>query len=98
MSPILLNEAFNNQLERIKTLLDSNSTDYHIIITPAYCYTSTYINNEDLLKLESIFRKDRIHDFSKHYITQDYNYFTDPGHFGLRAGYIMLSEIYNSAP
>lgn len=98
MSPILLNEAFNNQLERIKTLLDSNSTDYHIIITPAYCYTSTYINNEDLLKLESIFGKDRIHDFSKHYITQDYNYFTDPGHFGLRAGYIMLSEIYNSAP
>lgn len=98
MSPILLNEAFNNQLERIKTLLDSHSTDYHIIITPAYCYTSTYINNEDLLKLESIFGKDRIHDFSKHYITQDYNYFTDPGHFGLRAGYIMLSEIYNSAP
>ena len=24
-----------------------------------------------------------------------YNYFTDPGHFGLRAGYIMLEEIYS---
>lgn len=95
MSPILLNEAFNNQLERIKTLLDSNSTDYHIIITPAYCYTSTYINDDDLHELETIFGKDRLHDFTRHYITQDYNYFTDPNHFGLRAGYIMLSEIYN---
>lgn len=95
MSPILLNEAFNNQLESIKTLLNQNSTDYHIIITPAYCYTSTYINDDDLHELETIFGKDRVHDFTRHYITQDYNYFTDPNHFGLRAGYIMLSEIYN---
>lgn len=96
MSPILLNESFNKQLERIKTFLDNNATDYHIIITPAYCYTSTYINEEDLLKIESVFGKDRVHDFSKHYITQDYNYFTDPEHFGLRAGYIMLEEIYGT--
>lgn len=96
MSPMLLNETFTKQLGRIKTLLDSNSTDYYIIITPAYCYTSTYINDEDLCVLETIFGKDRVHDFTRHYITRDYNYFTDPGHFGLRAGYIMLSEIYNA--
>lgn len=96
MSSILLNESFKRQLERIKSLLDSNSTDYHIIITPAYCYTSTYINDEDLCTLETIFGKDRVHDFSRHYITRDYNYFTDPGHFGLRAGYIMLEEIYGA--
>ena len=95
MSPMLLNEIFNSQLERIKTLLDSNSTDYHIIITPSICYTSTYINDEDLHKLENIFGKDKVHDFTRHYITRDYNYFTDPNHFGLRAGYIMLGEIYN---
>lgn len=97
MSPILLNETFTKQLERIKALLDNNSTDYHIIITPAYCYTSTYINEEDLRVLETIFGKDRVHDFTRHYITRDYNYFTDPNHFGLRAGDIMLEEIYRDS-
>ena len=80
---------------RIKKMLEQNSTDYHIIITPAYCYTSSYINNKDLEELNTIFGEKRVHDFSKHYITRDYNYFTDPGHFGLRAGYIMLEEIYS---
>lgn len=96
MSPILVNETFNSQLKHIKQMLDENKTDYHIIITPAYCYTSTYINNEDLCTLETIFGKDRIHDFTRHYITRDYNYFSDPNHFGLRAGYIMLEEIYGA--
>ena len=98
MSPQLLNDKFKEQLKHIKQMLDDNKTNYHIIITPAYCYTSEYINDQDLYELESIFGKDRIHNFTQHYITQDYNYFTDPGHFGLRAGYIMLEEIYQSTP
>lgn len=95
MSPVMLSAPFKEQLMRIKKMLEQNSTDYHIIITPAYCYTSSYINNKDLEELNTIFGEKRVHDFSKHYITRDYNYFTDPGHFGLRAGYIMLEEIYS---
>ena len=96
MSPVILNEQFKEQLMRIKIMLEQNSTDYRIIITPAYSYTSSYINNKDLEALYMIFGEKRVHDFSKHYITRDYNYFTDPGHFGLRAGYIILEEIYSN--
>ena len=96
MSPKLLNDQFKQQLVHIKQMLDENHTDYHIVITPGYCYTSTYINNKDILELESIFGKDRVHDYTRHYITKDYNYFSDPNHFGLRAGYIMLEEIYGA--
>ena len=75
-----------------------NSFEFLIFLpTPAYCYTSTYINDEDLRVLETIFGKDRVHDFTRHYITRDYNYFTDPSHFSLRAGYIMLEEIYRDS-
>lgn len=96
MSSPLLSEPLKNQLMSIKSMLEQNSTDYHIIITPAYCYTSSYINDQDLEELNRIFGVKRVHDFSRHYITRDYNYFTDPGHFGLRAGYIMLEEIYTN--
>ena len=94
MSSVLIDDSFKSRLRHIKQMFDENKTDYHIIITPAYCYTSTYINDEDLRVLETIFGKDRVHDFTRHYITRDYNYFSDPNHFGLRAGYIMLEEIY----
>lgn len=98
MSSELLNDQFKQQLIHIKKMLDDNNTNYHVIITPGYCYTSDYINDQDLYELESIFEKDRVHDFTRHYITRDYNYFSDPGHFGLRAGYIMLEEIYSPRP
>ena len=96
MSSVLIDDSFKSRLCHIKQMFDEIGTDYHVIITPAYCYTSTYINDEDLLKLERIFGQDRVHDFTRHYITLDYNYFSDPNHFGLRAGYIMLEEIYGA--
>lgn len=94
--PVITHE-FEAQLRHIKALLDKHQTDYHIIVTPGYAYTNSYINSADLVFLESIFGADRVHDYSRRFgITKDYRYFQDPSHFGQRAGWVMLHEIYES--
>ena len=91
----VINSDFEAQLLRVKALLDKQQTDYHIIITPGYAYVNPYINIADLSLLESIFGTDRVHDYSRRKdITTDYHYFQDPGHFGQRAGWVMLHKIF----
>lgn len=92
----LITNCFEKQLRHIRAMLDANHTDYHIIITPAPCYTNPTINPNDLAILQSIFGIERVHDYSgKNEFTEDYNNFSDPGHFGLRVGYLIVEEIYN---
>ena len=95
ISKPLITSKYELQLRHIKSILDANHTDYHVIITPAPCYTDPAINPADLDLLETIFGAERIHNYSgKNEITEDYNNFSDPGHFGLRVGYIIIEDIY----
>ncbi len=91
----LIDTTFELQLNRIKTSLDSCHSAYKILITPSCCCNGPKINPMDLELLYSIFGKDNVFDYSgENEISMDYNNFSDPGHFGLRAGWIMMNEIY----
>lgn len=95
VSEPLINEQLKSQLLYVKDMLDAKGTDHHIIITPAPCYTNPAINPKDLAKLQDIFGTERVHDYSgENEWTVDYNNFSDPGHFGLRVGYMIIEEIY----
>jgi len=95
VSEPLITEQFESQLYSIKTILDANHADYHIIITPTPCYTNPAINPLDLENLQNIYGVERVHNYSgKNKMTEDYNNFSDPGHFGLRVGYMIIEDIY----
>lgn len=95
MSSPLINAKFKEQLRDIKSIFDLNCTDYHILITPRFCYTSEYINCQDLEILYDIFGSNRVHDYSApNELNMDYNNFSDPAHFDLHTGFIILKEIY----
>lgn len=91
----LINEQYLQQLQHIKAVFDRKCTDYYIILTPAYCYTSSSVNVHDLKILQDIFGVNRVYNFTnKNFITEDYNNFSDPGHFDLHTGYLILQNIY----
>ena len=95
VSEPLITEQFETNLRHIKSILVANHADYHVIITPAPCYTNLSINPEDLVLLQTIFGSERVHNYSgKKELTEDYNNFFDPGHFGLRVGYMIIEDIY----
>ena len=95
VSEPLIDAPFEEQLRHVKAMLDAKHCDYHIIITPAPCYTNPVINPEDLALLHTIYGAERVHDYSgKNEMTEDYNNFSDPGHFGLRVGYMIIEDIY----
>lgn len=96
VSKRLINDSFKKQLNHIKSIFDKDHTDYYVVITPAYCYTHSAVNPDDLATLKEIFGNDRVYDFSGiNEMTSDYNNFSDPNHFGQRVGYMILEEIYN---
>lgn len=91
----LINDAFDSQLRHIKSILDSNGTDFYVILTPAYCFTHPSVNSHDLKKLKDIFGEDRVYNYTgKNDLTVDYNNFSDPNHFGQRVGWLILEDIY----
>lgn len=93
----LINNEFLSILEDIKKILSKHKTNYHIVISPAICSSNPRINQEDLAIIENIFGKDKVHNYSEcNDITNDYNNFSDPGHFGLRAGYMIFEDIYKN--
>lgn len=98
ISEPLITEAFECQLRHLKTIFESNGTDYYLILTPAYCYTNPAVNPSDLAKLKTIFGENRVYDFTgKNSMTDDYNNFTDPNHFGQRVGWMILEEVYEKS-
>lgn len=95
ISEPLINHDFRIQLENIKSMLDKQNTDYHIIITPAIVYTNPIVNKEDLQVLQQIFGADRVHDYSQiSELTTNIHNYTDPNHFGQYVGYYILKDIY----
>ena len=95
VSAPLISESFEKQLRHVKAILDRNMSDYYVILTPAYCYTNPAVSPDDLEKLNAIFGEDRVFDYTgKNAMTDDYNNFTDPNHFGQRVGWMILEDIY----
>lgn len=95
VSEPLIDERFEAQLRHIRSMLDASHTDYHVIITPAPCYTNPAVNPHDLSILQEIFGAERMHNYSgENEWTMDYNNFSDPSHFGLRVGYLIIDDIY----
>lgn len=92
----LIDDHFAKQFENIRSMFEAKETDYRIIITPGYCYTSYAISQEDLDFLRTVFGSDKVYDFSKkNLLNSDYNNFSDPNHFGLYVGWHIIEDIYN---
>ena len=95
-SKLLITSEFREQLFRIKSVFDKHHTDYRILVTPAYCYTNSTINCEDLAILNDIFGEDKVFNYSgKNDLTTDCYNFSDPNHFGLSVGWQIIEDIYN---
>ena len=95
VSEPLITASFEDKLRHIMDILERNHTDYYVILTPAYCYTNPTVNPSDLEILKAIFGDDRVFDFTgKNEMTEDYNNFSDPNHFGQRVGWMMLEKVY----
>lgn len=97
VSEPLITPQLEWQLIHIRSILDEKHTDYHIVITPAYCYTNPSLNPEDLEVLNRIFGEERVHDYTgENEWTIDYNNFLDPNHFGKCIGYRIIEDIYKN--
>lgn len=95
VSEPLISPQMEQKLIHIHALLDEKRADYHVIITPAYCYTNISLNPKDLEVLNHIFGEGRIHDYTgENKWTSDYNNFLDPNHFGKYVGYQIIEDIY----
>lgn len=96
ISEELIDDKFEAQLRDIRAVFDKHQTAFYVIISPAIWQLNKAINPDDLAKLQSIF-DGRVYDFSgRNSITEDYNNFSDPNHFGLCAGWEMIEEIYSN--
>ena len=59
-----IDEEMENQLKTIKEILDSNHTNYIIIVPPRN--TNPRLSQHDLWVMKAIFGEDKVHDFSHH--------------------------------
>ena len=95
VSEPLITSLYEERLKHIKILLEENQSDYHVILTPGFCYTELSANPKDVALLQEIFGIDRVHDYTgENEWTTDYNNYSDPKHFGLRVGYMIIDDIY----
>lgn len=95
VSKPLIDAGFEQQLHHIKALLDSHHSTCKVLITPSCCCNGPKINPKDWDLLCAIFGQENVYDYSgENDISMDYNNFSDPGHFGLRAGWLIMNTIY----
>jgi hypothetical protein len=95
VSKPLISQQFEQQLRHIYAIFEENNTNYHVILSPGYCYTNPEVNPQDLKLLQEIFGTSRVHNYTgKNEFTEDYNNYSDPGHFCLRVGFLMIKDIY----
>lgn len=97
-SASLITGHFIKQLVHIKEIFDKKGTNYRILITPGFCFTSYAISSEDLSFLRQLFGARNVFDFSgKNVLSADYNNYSDSGHFGQYVGWYMIEEMYNES-
>ncbi len=95
VSDVVITPQREKQLRHMRDILDANKSDYHIILSPGYCYTNPEVNPKDLKLLQEIFGATRVHNYTgKNEMTEDYNNYSDPNHFGLRVGFMIIEDIY----
>lgn len=81
-------------LAEIYHVLESQGTDYHIIIPPHYGYEA--IDSRDLFKLERIFGQSRVHDYSHDpKLGTDLHYYYDDGHLIAQECARLIDSAYN---
>jgi hypothetical protein len=96
VSKSLIDDSILRVLNHIHEVFQRHGTDYRIIITPGYCYKFPPISSRDLGILQTVFGENSVFDYSGRMdVTSDYLSFSDPNHFGLRIGWLMVEEIYN---
>jgi hypothetical protein len=92
--PEKINFTVSALLAEIHHLLESQGTDYHIIIPPHYGYEA--IDSRDLFKLERIFGQSRVHDYSHDpKLGTDLHYYYDDGHLIAQECARLIDSAYN---
>jgi hypothetical protein len=88
-----LNEDKINRLKEIKVIFDKHHTDYQIVISPLY--DQKKLHPKDVQRLEAIFGKAHLHDFSGiNAITQSkFNYYEN-SHYRPVVGKYIMDSIY----
>ena len=88
---------FNSQismLEGLKAICSRHSTNVTLIISPEYFQKK--IHPEDLQKLQDIFGKESVFDFSGvNSYTEDYHNYYEPGHYRPYLGAKLLKDVYS---
>lgn len=86
-------------LQHMKDVLDRQRTKYKILICPQYVFKNPMANLDDVKILGNIFGAENVYNYSVDCAyTRDYNYLSDPSHFGVRLGSLILQEMYGAKP
>lgn len=95
VSDVMIDARLEAQLRHIASIFERQGTDFHIIISPAPCYTRMAVNPADLRTLQRIFGASRVHDYSgvSELTNNPYN-FSDPDHFGFYVGWQIIEDIF----
>ncbi len=92
----MVDPDFQKQFLHIKDIFDRHHTAYKVIISPVIYGTAPSASEEDIKVLKKIFGNGNVFHYSgKNYLTEDYNNFSDPNHFGLWAGWHIIEDIFN---
>lgn len=90
----VIGEAQLRYLTEIKAIFDKDRSDYKIIISPLYDQVS--LNRADLARLENIFGKARVFNYSgKNDITVNMRNFYDPDHYRPFIADAILRDAYS---
>ena len=89
-----IDEQVELQLKQIKSILDSNNTNYIIIIPP--CNNRPQLSDQDLWVMKSIFGEDKVHNFSNHpdFVFNERVYYDNLGHLISAKCKILLDSAY----
>lgn len=94
----LINDDHTAILRHIRNVFDKRGTDYKIVITPTFCYTTGKLNSSDKFLLDDIFGSENVYDYTGYnFLTNDYNNYSDPTHFGLYSGWYIIEDIYSDS-
>lgn len=89
-----ITEEYLGYLKKIKHILDENQTNYTIIISPLY--KKIKFNGQDKAKIEHVFDKEKIFDYSgKNWITKYRGNYYENSHFKPFIGKSIMKEIHN---
>lgn len=89
-----IDELVEKQLKEIKDILDTNNTNYIIIVPP--CNNRPQLLAQDLWAMKSIFGEDKVHNFSNHpdFVFNERVYYDNLGHLISSKCKILLDSAY----